>query len=149
MKKGFTLVELMMVIVIVGILVAIALPKYNESLERGRALEGINVLKEVSDALNAQYILDGNVYNKPSLANLDFPRAKYFSIPTYVSGSNSNVTVTRAEWGYTLTAENSNGMLDRIICSDMNDGEDCAIIGITDEYGEYGGYGLYVLDMSN
>jgi len=149
MKKGFTLVELMIVMVIVGILVVIALPKYNESLERSRALEGINVLKEVSDAINAQYVLDGNTYKKPSLANIDHSRSKYFSSPAYVSGSSRNIIVERQDaWGYKLTAENSNGMLDRILCENGPGGDECQIIGITEAYnGSYAG--MFVMDMSN
>lgn len=148
MKKGFTLVELMMVMVIVGILVVIALPKYNEALERSRALEGINVLKEVSDAINAQYILDGNTYNGPSLSGMDYPRSKYFSAPAY-GGNNSEITVTRNEWNYILTAHNSNGVLERIICMDTNSGDDCRAIGITSGYGTYYGYDMFVMDMAN
>ena len=62
MKKGFTLIELLIVMVLVGILVTIALPKYRASMERGRATEGITNLKAASDAVNAQYIIDGNQY---------------------------------------------------------------------------------------
>lgn len=149
MKKGFTLVELMMVMVIVGILVVIALPKYNEALERSRALEGINVLKAVSDAINAQYVLDGNQYKSQNLSRIDRPRSKYFSTPSYTGDGHNQIMVTREEWGYTLTAQNSNGVLDRIICMDNNAGDDCRTIGITSGYGSYYGYGMFVMDMGN
>lgn len=43
MQQGFTLIELMIVIVIIGILVAIALPSYMNYVGRAQATEGFKV----------------------------------------------------------------------------------------------------------
>ncbi|MBR3603279.1 MAG: prepilin-type N-terminal cleavage/methylation domain-containing protein [Elusimicrobiaceae bacterium] len=53
MKKGFTLTELLMVVVIVGILSTIALPGYQRSIEKTRATEAMNILKTANDAVYA------------------------------------------------------------------------------------------------
>lgn len=46
-SKGFTLIELMIVVVVVAILVALALPSYTEYLDRARRADAKNALLEV------------------------------------------------------------------------------------------------------
>ena len=45
MKRAFTLIELLIVVIIVGVLMSIALPKYQRAVERARALEGVHNVK--------------------------------------------------------------------------------------------------------
>lgn len=46
-QRGFTLIEIMMVVVIISILAAIAVPAYTDYLRRGRISEAVNGLSDI------------------------------------------------------------------------------------------------------
>ena len=54
MKKGFTLVELIIVVIIVGILASIGLTQYNKVVEKGRAAEARMILGTLRSAQIAE-----------------------------------------------------------------------------------------------
>ena len=63
-QKGFTLIELMIVVAIIGILAAIAIPAYQEYTVRVRVTEGLNLVAPaklaVSDATMSNNALPAN-----------------------------------------------------------------------------------------
>ncbi|AQA20171.1 hypothetical protein BST95_06395 [Halioglobus japonicus] len=60
-EQGFTLIEVMIVVVIVGILLAVALPSYQEALQKGRRADGKAFLTEAANR-QEQYMLDRSTY---------------------------------------------------------------------------------------
>ncbi len=50
MKKGFTLIELMVVVLIIGVLASVALPQYERSVKKSRTAEVLMLLKSISDS---------------------------------------------------------------------------------------------------
>ena len=56
LQKGFTLIELMIVIAIIGILLAIAIPAYNDYTIRARTTECVNNLAPLKTGVSEYYL---------------------------------------------------------------------------------------------
>ena len=75
--RGFTLVELMIVIVIVAILLAVALPSYQNSVQKGRRADAKSTLLDVANRQEG-YMLDRGTYSL-ELTDLGFNQNPYTS----------------------------------------------------------------------
>ncbi len=60
--NGFTLIELMIVVVLLSVLVGIALPSYVEFVNKGRRSDGMAALMNAAQ-LQEQFLLDRNTYS--------------------------------------------------------------------------------------
>ncbi|MEF3280172.1 MAG: prepilin-type N-terminal cleavage/methylation domain-containing protein [Elusimicrobiota bacterium] len=61
MKKGFTLVELLIVVLIIGILATIATPLYRKTIETSKATNALSLLNAIANA-NKMFWLDNGSY---------------------------------------------------------------------------------------
>ena len=119
-KRGFTLVELAVVIVIIGVLAAFGVPRFREAVERSKASESFNYLSAVRSAQERYHSRQGAYADNASNLDINFPAPKYFSLGvmnadesqwnttlyrTGASAGYGKYTVSFGETGY-LTASN-------------------------------------------
>ena len=66
-KKGFTLLEVIIVIIIVSVLASLALPRFFKTVEYSRAMEALENLSTVRQSMNRCYMTQGSSYTPCSV----------------------------------------------------------------------------------
>ncbi|MGH6951433.1 MAG: pilin, partial [Vitreimonas sp.] len=69
-QKGFTLIELMIVVAIIGILAAIAIPAYQDYTVRSQVTEGLNLAGAAKAAVAESYSNTGNAPANRTVAGM-------------------------------------------------------------------------------
>ncbi len=130
MLEGFTLVEILIVVVIIGILATVAIPTYFKYVERG-------------------YASDAKVQIKNILQNAELYRQESGNWPTDVETmiAEGYIELKRSilnKWEFTIQLEDNeagtSGQISATSLPGMQGGEGHQIIYLVDE-GEYVGYG--------
>jgi type IV pilus assembly protein PilA len=103
MQKGFTLIELMIVVAIIGILAAIAIPAYQDYTARAQASEAVTLLGGLKTPIVEYYLTKGVA---PTIAQI----GNVTESGSYVSGITADVTTDAANPVYTATFLNTTGV---------------------------------------
>jgi len=112
MKKGFTLLELIVVVIIIGILASLGLPQFFKTVEKGRAAEGTSLLGTLRSAQIRYYGEKAAFATAVANLDVDYTTPKYFTIslqnPAYAEASVVATAVRNAYqqptgFAYTLT----------------------------------------------
>ena len=108
-KAGFTLTEIVIVLIILGTIAGLALPRFTTSIEKMKLAEGLQVLTVLLGA-QKQYALEYGAY-ATDVNDLDVTIVpKYFGTPVVYDDSSKVAEITRSTNEYTLTID-ENGII--------------------------------------
>ncbi len=103
LHSGFTLIELMIAVAIIGILVAVGVPQYQNYVARSQAVEGINLAGGIKTALAEYYNTNGKFPKDTTDPHVELGLESAASITgkyvTSVTVSNDGLGTITAEFG--------------------------------------------------
>jgi type IV pilus assembly protein PilE len=106
MNRGFTLIEAMVVVGIIGLIAAIGYPSYRDQVIKSRRAEGMGALLELADRMERHYS-DAGTYRKDAVTDITvadvFPSfsSDYYTL-TIDAQDNISFTVSAARKGTQL-----------------------------------------------
>jgi len=133
MQKGFTLIELMIVVAIIGILAAVAIPAYQDYTARAQASEAVSLLGGLKTPIVEYAQVNGTAPTMSQLGNVN-RSGKYVSSIAVSTGPNpaSQATVYQATF---KAADVNQNLANGTVNLQFQDGEfTCSGGSVADEF---------------
>ncbi|MCB5185939.1 prepilin-type N-terminal cleavage/methylation domain-containing protein [Methylobacillus gramineus] len=113
-NKGFTLIELMIVVAIIAILASIAVPAYSRYVARAKVAEAISQLSDVRNRMERSY-QDRRIYDCAQVAMPASPAVRYFTYACSNPNGNQTFLITASGvategmsgYGFTINQDNA------------------------------------------
>jgi len=109
MKKAFTLNELVVVVVIIGLLAGIGYPQFTKAIERAKRVEGVVLLDNVRTSQFRYALSSGSTSDKIKDLDIVIDNLKYFDVKSLklykvsISGKDKPIaSIKRLGKSYTL-----------------------------------------------
>lgn len=106
-RKGFTLIEFLVVVVILGVLTAIVIPTYNKTVKKSRVSDGLHVLDMLASAEDKYFIEHGKYAAR--LNQLKAPLADYKQETNFNDIHTTNFTYDKIYNQHCITAKSNTG----------------------------------------
>lgn len=105
-NKGFSLIELMMVVALIGIIAAIAIPNYQEGIKKSRRADAKASLLSFAAAMEREYSINGTYLGADEDDN-DIPDSDVFPSEIPIEGNTKfyDMSLVTATLSYTLYAK--------------------------------------------
>jgi prepilin-type N-terminal cleavage/methylation domain-containing protein len=131
-RQGFTLVELAVVIVIIGVLAAFGVPRFLKSVERSKAGEAVSYLSAIRSSQERYQSQNGSYASDLSTLDLVMAIPKYFTVGTPAAGGTGSL---QDSWTLTLTRAGASagyGAYTVVFTQDGYDSTNSTIAGMPD-----------------